>query len=355
MADEHDVDAVIQSANAKLAQNDLSGAQEDFQTALLSCEDESLGMDQDDPDWTELVERITTLWIEYAKLNIRAKQFKVATQTFEAAINNPLAGSKGRLWGEYAKLQLDRDRLISAQKIYLRALIGDDSNEGHVTIESEKVALWEEFLTMMRKAKKNDHLTLEELKSAVAKEVVPPPTKKAKREPAKEVPTAPTVDDLYSFQSPPPPAPAAPTPSIVTPQIVEAFSAELSPIIQTLPLQVKSEWMARDGDTLSTDRPELFTPSPPKLGDASGKDILGTEIALKLIRLLVKSSDTDMTGTTVLDITRGCWMMNLVKQKEAAQGLSLLEESLVSLQMSVLRLFLIGFTQFLTKNNENDR
>jgi hypothetical protein len=331
MEDEHDVEAIIQIANDKLAQNDLSGAQKDFQSALLTWDDEAREMDGDDPDLPELVERITTLWIEYAKLNVRAKQFKVATQTFEAAINCPIAGSKGRLWGEYAKLQLDRERLISAQKIYLRALIGDDTNEGLVTDENEKSALWEEFLIMMRKAKKNDNLTLDELKSAVAKEVVPPPVKKTKLDHVKEAPTAPTIDDLYNFQAPAS-APAAPIPATVavTPQTVEAFSTELIPTIQSIPPHIKSEWIARDGDTLSTDRPELFTPSPPKLGDASGKDILGTEIALKLIRLLLKNSEIDVTGMTILDIARGCWMMNLIKQKEAAKGLSLLEESLVS-------------------------
>jgi hypothetical protein len=93
--------------------------------------------------------------------------------------------------------------------------------------------------------------------------------------------------------------------------------------------------MARDGASLpSRPEPPFFTPSPPKWGDASGKDVLGMDVALPLIQLLLKTSSTqDFVGNVILEIAKACWMMTALKEKEAQLALTQLDQTLVSLQI----------------------
>ena len=52
-------------------------------------------------------------------------------------MNCPVAGSVGRVWLDYARFAQEREKLRTAQKIYLRALAGDKSVPAAVTDEQD--------------------------------------------------------------------------------------------------------------------------------------------------------------------------------------------------------------------------
>ena len=110
---------------------------------------------------------IATLWIAYADLNRRANMFKAATDTYEAAVNCPIAGTMGSVWSSYAKFQQERSRNKTAQKIYIRALVGENGVEAKVVSEQERDELWIDFFEMMQRLSQGETLTMEQLKDAV--------------------------------------------------------------------------------------------------------------------------------------------------------------------------------------------
>ena len=95
-------------------------------------------------------------------------QFKSATEAYEQAVVCPVAGSVGRVWLDYARFAQDRDKLRTAQKIYLRALVGDTTSPAAVMDEQDRNLLWNEFLEMMKQTK--PELTMAALKKAVEEE-----------------------------------------------------------------------------------------------------------------------------------------------------------------------------------------
>ena len=212
--------------------------------------------------------------------------------------------------------------------------------------------LWNDFLDMMKRKNNDDSLTLEQLREAVDTEhtvkssseddVLPmqvpssmtvpttsqPPAKRAKVE-----------DDATLFDNNRNKSQPISNITKISAESVQSVATLLSGSAENISesAALKAEWLARDGNSMPT-RPEppLFTPSPPKLGDPSGKDLLGTELALKLIRLLLnKSMDgesnmTELSGSVILDIVNGCWMMTALKEKEAATSQAALDKKLVS-------------------------
>lgn len=58
------------------------------------------------------------------------KQNKSATEVYEQATNCPVAGRTGKIWIEYTQFLEERSRPRTAQKLYLRALVGEGSGEG---------------------------------------------------------------------------------------------------------------------------------------------------------------------------------------------------------------------------------
>ena len=212
--------------------------------------------------------------------------------------------------------------------------------------------LWNDFLDMMKRKNNDDSLTLEQLREAVDTEhtvkssseddVLPmqvpssmtvpttsqPPAKRAKVE-----------DDAMMFDNNRNKSQPISNITKISAESVQSVATLLSGSAENISesAALKAEWLARDGNSMPT-RPEppLFTPSPPKLGDPSGKDLLGTELALKLIRLLLnKSMDgesnmTELSGSVILDIVNGCWMMTALKEKEAATSQAALDKKLVS-------------------------
>jgi hypothetical protein len=264
----------------------------------------------------------------------------------------------GKVYKEYANYNKNRQRYKSAQSIYLRALVGDkdtiDIGGGQVSNSDEQNELWNDFLIMMRKTSNDPTMTLDQLRQAVDSEH----TTKAREEKIQA--------DLRAAEA----ANAAATAAALEPAIKRAkldnketpimnhqpaskISGEVVQVIASSVLKatdnisdaLKAEWLARDGTGLpSRPQPPLFNPSPPKLGDPSGKGLLGTDLALKLIRLLLNKSMvqddqsklSNISGKTILDIVNGCWMMTALKEKEASKSQEALDKKLVSVGNNIL-------------------
>mmetsp|Transcript_38820 Transcript_38820/g.116721 ORF Transcript_38820/g.116721 Transcript_38820/m.116721 type:complete len:598 (-) Transcript_38820:64-1857(-) len=354
----HDTDSVIKEADAKFAAKNLDGARIIYQSALLDWVDDAReGSGGEAPDL--LKDKITTLWIAYANLNKRAKMFKSATEAYEAATSCPVAGTMGSLWLEYARFQEERGRHRTAQNVYLRALVGDDHNPAAVKDEPGKKILWNEFVRMMKGQTKNPSLTLQELRDAVENEHVA--TMKSK--PSEVDGTAEVVNEEMSLEKSSPDDPSTPDdapPSkraklddtdppatthaessadiafgteplqLITAKEVEAEATTLVEVMGKLPPELRAAWFARDGDSPPfRPEPPLFTPSPPKFSDASGKDILGDELALNLIRILQKNNESDQTGSTILDVCQACWIMTAINEKEASKALQDIDQKMI--------------------------
>uniref|UniRef100_A0A7S3V4K0 Uncharacterized protein n=2 Tax=Chaetoceros debilis TaxID=122233 RepID=A0A7S3V4K0_9STRA len=261
----------------------------------------------------------------------------------------------GKVWKAYAKFHQERSRFKTAQKIYLRALVsGDAGSPAAVTGAEDQDDLWNSFLDMMKASRNDKGLTLQQLKDAVQKE-----HKVSKAEPmditsgnaSASTVTAPMNVDLsmvqaglaeITAQQPIPKRariddsktaqPMVPLPivthSVLSATTVEASATGLLAIIKNMPPEITAEWLAMDGDACGA-RPEppLFSPSPPKLGDASGKDLLGTEFALKVIRILIGNEES---GSAILDICRACWIMTALKEREAAKSIEALDKKLAN-------------------------
>ncbi len=249
-----------------------------------------------------------------------------------------MAGNMGKLWEQYANYQKDRSRYKSAQKIYLRALVGDKDTPGGmgmVTNVQEQSKLWNDFLQMMKELNNDDSLTLEQLRAAVDSEHTVK-EKQARIETEMNSGST-TVEPEAKRARLDGPNSIPPQQHKISVDAVERISSSLIETTQNISPGLNAEWLARDGTAQPT-RPEppLFTPSPPKLGDPSGQDLLGTELALKLIRILLnKSMDgkaevSENAGSTVLDIVNGCWMMTALKEKEARKSQEALDKKLVS-------------------------
>ena len=285
-------------------------------------------------------------------------QFKSCQEAYEGAVNDEVVKSMGRIWLDYARYFEERNRYAAAQKVYLRALTGGVGNRGVVTDETDREILWEEFLRMMQERKENPSLTMEELKAAIAKEIemeVSTNMKKAEEEMDSEAPnivrslegsSTVTSSDTDLLDGRPikrakltEESPAAPLPKLsvedkkATSDYVDSQCALLMQVIQLMPQDLQAAWMASDGNA-SPLRPEpLFAPSPPKLSDASGKDIIGVHNALQLVQLLLKSSNElgkDLDGTILLKICKACWAMCALKEAHAAKALADLDKKMVS-------------------------
>lgn len=246
-----------------------------------------------------------------------------------------MAGGAGQIWLEYAKFLEERGRPRTAQNIYIRALTGDkDGGVGPcVTNVEDQNLLWKEFLRMIQTTRKNPSLTLEELKSSVLQEWGRQPVETFGSEGA----TTAAASDNDSA------ADARPTKrsrwnkkepeetTTITPNSIDTAANVLFTASKNLPPDIETLWHARDGISLPT-RPEppLFSASPPKLGDASGKDLVGNEAALSLLKMMVeKTADGKNLGSALLDLCEACWMMMALKEDEVAKSLAKLDDKIV--------------------------
>jgi hypothetical protein len=113
---------------------------------------------------------------------------------------------------------------------------------------------------------------------------------------------------------------------VVTVHEVEAERKALEPLVSQMPPDIMAAWMARDGDAppLAPEHP-LFSPTRAKMSDASGRDLIGDEMALRVTERLLCES-----GSVVLDASRALWLMTALKEKEATQALETLDKNMVS-------------------------
>lgn len=275
----------------------------------------------------------------------------------------------GRIWLDYARYLEEKNKYASAQQIYIRALAGGVDNKGAVADETDREILWQEFLRMMQERKHNPSLTLEELMAAVQEEIKVKETdgggsstNNSSSTKGKHMTISNVEDTLESdstlltsdhviyntsvgtdFGETSGRKRAKVQPASVlsaeelkmTKQYIDSQCDFLMQSIQGMPPEVQAAWMASDGNT-SPSRPEpLFGPSPPKLSDASGKDIIGLDHALHLIQLLLNTgsdgvSGTDFNGTILLQICKACWAMYAFKEAEFAKALADVDQEMVS-------------------------
>lgn len=286
------------------------------------------------------------------------KQNKSATEVYEQATNCPVAGGMGRIWAEYAQFLEERGKPRTAQKIYLRALVGEERMGPdaravpRVNDPTDQNMLWNAFLCMMRTLGKKPELTMEELKRAAIKEhlgqsltdvedkiaIRPVPDHPVSASPALfELPNdemtvaRPAKRSRWDSQSPV-------EVESVNAGSIDAAAGILFSTSVNMPSEIETLWLARDGGALpSRPEPPLFTASPPKLGDPCGKDLVGNETALKILKLLtVKTHDGKCLGSTVLDLCHACWMMTAIKEEEVVQAQESLLLKIVSICFCLL-------------------
>jgi hypothetical protein len=276
---------------------------------------------------------------------------------YEQAINCPVAGQSGRIWSEYARFLEERGRPRTAQNIYLRALVGgggggeDGSGGGdpRVMDPADRAALWDGFLRMMRSLRKNPDLTLDELKGAAKREhiggggqsspvatdrvgsmsdlrVSSPGIVGPMREDGEEDAARPSKRSRWNAK-----APAATV--TVSGGRIDTTAGILFKASRNIPPEIEMLWLARDGGSIpSRPEPALFAASPPKLGDPSGKDLVGNEVALRILRMLTETTnDGKGLGSAVLELCHACWMMTALKEEEVTRAQESIENKIVSL------------------------
>ena len=304
---QHDPNLIIQAAEEKKSAGDVSGANFLFESALLEWGDEA----REGIGGEQLRDALANLWLAYADFHRSNKAWKSTMDTYEQAINDPISGTAaGRVFLEYARFAEEREKLVTAQRVYLRALVGD--GQPAVTDEQDTTLLWSEFLEMMRKTKPS--LTLASLKEVVQKEHL---QKRATPEAASSI-SEPSLKRVRQE--------AESKTHVVTADDVDAVKNALHVLMSQMPPEISAAWMARDGDAppQAPDHP-LFSPTRPKMPDASGRDLIGDAMALRVTERLLSES-----GTVLLEACRALWMTTALTEKQCSQALNSLDKSMVS-------------------------
>ena len=253
---------------------------------------------------------------------------------YEQAINCPVGGEVGKIWLEYTHFLEERGRPRSAQKLYLRALVGEMDGEGpSVKDVADQNLLWNEFLRMMQALRKNPDMTLEDLKSAVEQEqergaptMQPEGANKAADSSANDsAEQRPAKRSRWDKKTP------EQTETLSAGSIDTAASV-LFATSKNMPPEIETLWHARDGGSMPCKpEPALFSASPPKLGDPSGKDLVGIETALKLLQMLTSMThDGKSLGSSLLELCHACWMITALKEEEAVNAKEALEKKIAN-------------------------
>lgn len=317
----YDPAIIIKAADDKLNANDVGGGQTLFQTALLNWVDDAR-FNATSVDAEQMREAIATLWTAYAHFLRKAKQFKSATEAYEQAVDCPVSGGVGRIWVDYARYLEERDKMRTAQQVYIRAL---HENGGKVQDEQDRALLWNEFLEMMRK--RSPTLTLSGLQQAIAEQeqsTVPDDVTSAKRSRAESDENVMKEETAVIQQEQVLPESRT---HVVTPTDIDLEKQvlqEMTDNVQHDP-SFMAAWLVRDGTAPPQSPTPLFSFSPPKLSDPTGKDLLGAELALKLVQRLRKSS-----GSTILQVCRGLWMLHGLKVHQSEKALSRLDDTILT-------------------------
>jgi len=308
----HDPNLIIQAAEDKKAAGNLQGAQMLFEGALLEWGDEA----REGAGGAELREALATLFLAYADFHRINKAWKSAMDTYEQAISDPTSGTVGRVFLEYARFAEEREKKVTAQKVYIRALVGDSEQQAAVTDEQDTALLWNEFLEMMRR--NNPSLSLLDLKQAVQNEHT------RKRMQPDQNTSISNLDEKRSRTNDMMP-PLERRTYVVTSDEVEAETVKMKAIVAQMPPEISAAWMARDGDS-PAQAPEhpLFSPTRPKMSDASGRELIGDEMALRITERLLSDS-----GSVLLEVCRTLWLTTALKEKETSQALESLDDSMM--------------------------
>lgn len=304
----YDPTLIIESAQAKLKSNDLEGGQLVFQTALLDWVD-----DARETQNFQLKEAVATLWLAYAHFLASAKQFKSATEAYDQAIACPVAGSVGRIYLDFARFAVERNKPRKAQDVYMKALVGSDGQLAAVEDEQDKELLWQEFLSMMQES--NPSLTMDSLRQAVQAEhaQLEVPSAVLSDEgslPAKRLKTEHNTTQTSKTH-------------VITRDEVEAQAQQLVQSLQQTSPDIAAAWMLRDGHGPPTVPSTLFQARPPKLGDPTGKDMLGAQHALALNKRMLEPS-----GGLLLQVCRGLWTLHGMTEQHAWERLESLDKTL---------------------------
>ena len=338
----YDPNVIIKAANDKLKSNDVAGGQTLFQSALLNWVDDAR---ETEPPSDQMQEAIATLWVAYTQFLQTAKQYKSTTEAFEQAVECPVSGHVGRIWLEYARFLEDRNKPKTAQQVYIRALTTDG---GAVRDEQDRNLLWNSFLEMMRTVNDPD-LTLQDLQQAIDIQEQPSTSSADNFEPpASKRPRLYSSD--HSLSSIPAVASATATATATATAVIKReegtltlenepptrthvvtatdVSTEAQASLQLVDPQTadpawKATWMVRDGDAPPQPPLSLFEAAPPKLSDATGKDMLGEELALGLIQRLLQTD-----GSVVLQVSKALWMLTLLKERSTQNSLKALDDSI---------------------------
>jgi len=274
-------------------------------------------------------------------LCLSPQQNKSATEVYEQATNCPVAGSSGKIWQEYTQFLEERGRPKTAQKIYLRALVGEGGEGGvasvgpMVTDPNEQEILWNGFLSMMQSSRKNPNLSMDDLKTAIQKEHLGQSTTlndgtDDQTMPDQQASSATAANNNQDTEE------EVPRPAkkrsrwgtqpveteTVSASSIDTASGILVTAAKNMPPEIETLWHARDGGSLpSRPEPPLFTASPPKLGDPSGKDLVGNETALKILKILTaKTHDGKCLGSAILELCHACWMMTALKEESVVKA-----------------------------------
>ena len=362
--DKYNPNIIIDSAREQFQAGDVVGGQRMYQSALLDWVDDAReGSTTTMIDAESLREAIATLWLAYAEYLVEAKQWKSAMEAYEQAVACPVAGEVGRVYLEYARFAEERNKLKTAQDVYLRALVGKGEpgsphRTGAVQDEQDREVLWSEFLEMMQKTK--PELTMAELQEAAQSEHMQETRTTASESKPDNVSSL--YDEVDSSDNQPVQKKAKveeENTHAITGDSVEveatAFLESLQPA--NLPHDISGAWIIRDGsDAPSPPHKMLFEPSPPKLSDSSGKQLLGLDLALSLNKRMMEKS-----GNLLLDVCRALWTLTALKEKEVKATLDFSDETMANehdnLEKTLeARMAVAGPTAYAVETlNQNDR
>ncbi|EJK45629.1 hypothetical protein THAOC_35752, partial [Thalassiosira oceanica] len=167
---EYNSQTIIDEAESKFQSEGVQAAQKVYQSALLEWVDD-VAMDDGGAIQTDRVkEEIAKLWLAYANLNKRNNLNKSATEVYDQATRCPVSGQIVNIWVDFAGFLKERSRPKMAQKLYLRALVGDERSGPAIANPDDQQTLWDGFLRMMQTLRNKPDLTLKELKDAVGRE-----------------------------------------------------------------------------------------------------------------------------------------------------------------------------------------
>lgn len=338
--------AIVQAADTKVKAGDIAGAEMIYKDALLNWEDDAR---EGSNDIVKMANTMADLWCAYADFFRNLKKYKSCLDAYEDATQCPISGSSGKIWRNYANYCHSRNRPRHAQKVYVRALTGDeDNNRGAVSNETERFKLWNDFLQLTKETANNPELTIDQLMAAVQAEHnsnsnkdininednIRPPKIQKTHDFANESSSATNSNANSSLPSTEHDANSTSaytipkhSPAIIASNIQVEAAQLFSNTKGNIAPELMATWLATDGDSPPT-RPEppLFNPSPPKLSDGSGKHILGSELALQLVRTLLNKEQ----GNVILDVCKGCWVMTSLKEQEAVKVIQKFEKQMKS-------------------------